>query len=77
MLALLSTPVRRWLLATLVLPLVVLALRRLGRFIERRHDDRPTRSSRVLLKASSALERFTKRGRRSGDDVPVATDRTA
>lgn len=61
MLALLSTPIRRWLLATLLIPVLVVALRKSGRFIERRHDDRPTRTSRLLLKASSGLARFSSR----------------
>lgn len=61
MLALLSSPIRRWLLATLLIPLVVVVLRKAGRFLEHRHDDRPTRVSRVLLKLSSALDRFRRR----------------
>ncbi len=65
MLALLSTPVRRWLLASLLIPVLVVALQKSGRFVERRHDDRPTRLSRVLLKLSSVLARFSSRHRKS------------
>lgn len=65
MLALLSTPIRRWVLASLLIPLLVVALRKSGRFVERRHDDRPTRLSRVLLRLSSGLSRFSSRHRDS------------
>ena len=37
MLALLSTPVRRWLLATLLLPVIAVALTKLGLYLERRN----------------------------------------
>lgn len=66
MLALLSTPIRRWLLASLLIPVLVVALRKSGRFVERRHDDRPTKLSRVLLKSSSGLARFSSRHKTSG-----------
>jgi hypothetical protein len=77
MLALLSSPVRRWLLVTLLVPLIALVLRRLGRFIEHRHDDRPTRLSRVLLKASAALERLRRRGDRTDGNDTVSARRSA
>lgn len=67
MLALLSSPIRRWLLATLLVPVLVLVLRKAGRFIEHRHDNRPTRLSRLLLKGSSTLERFSRRNKVSPD----------
>jgi hypothetical protein len=68
MLALLSSPIRRWLLAALLLPLVVWLLAKAGRFVERRNDGQTTKLSRLLLRSSSALERFTRGGRRADRD---------
>jgi hypothetical protein len=72
MLALLSSPIRRWLLAALLLPLVVWLLAKAGRFLERRNDGQTTTLSRLLLRSSSALERFTRGGRRADrDELPA------
>ena len=57
MLALLSGPLRRWLLITLLVPVIAFVLRKLGFFLQRRHDGQPTRLSRLLLKSSSFLQR--------------------
>ena len=65
MLALLSTPIRRWVLASLLVPVLVVALRKSGRLVEHRHDDQPTRLSRSLLKLSTVLARFSRRHGRS------------
>ena len=66
MLALLSSPVRRWLLATLLLPVLAFALSKLGRYLQRRHGGVPTRTSRLLLAISDRARRFS--GDRRGDD---------
>ena len=62
MLALLSSPVRRWLLATLLLPLIGFVLAKVGLYLQRRNGGAPTRLSRALLSVSA----FTRR--RSGRD---------
>lgn len=67
MLALLSSPVRRWLLAVFLIPLLVWVLARAGTFLERRNGGETTVVSRLLLRSSSALERLTK-GRREPRD---------
>lgn len=54
---------RRWLLTALLVPVLVVVLRKAGRYLEHRHDDQPTAASRTLLKASSALTRFSRRHR--------------
>lgn len=72
MLALLSSPIRRWLLVALLLPLVVWLLAKAGSFLERRNDGQTTKLSRLLLRSSSALERFTKGGRSADrDELPA------
>ncbi len=67
MLALLSSPIRRWLLAAVLVPVVAWVLARLGRFLQRRNGGDPTRSSRLLMKASSGLRRLT-RGRSDDEE---------
>ena len=57
MLPLLSGPLRRWLLITLLVPAIAFVLRKLGFFLERRGEGRPTRLSRILLRSSSFLQR--------------------
>lgn len=57
MLALLASPVRRWLLISLAVPVIAFILTKLGRFAEKRNGGRPTRVSRGLLKSSSFLRR--------------------
>lgn len=59
MLALLSSPVRRWLLTVLLVPAVALVLRKLAQALQRRNDGEPTKSSRGLMKLSSGLRRLT------------------
>lgn len=57
MLALLSGPLRRWLLISLLVPAVAFVLRKLGFFLQRRNEGQTTRLSRTLLKSSSFLQR--------------------
>lgn len=71
MIALLSTPLRRWLLASLLLPVVATILTKLGHYLQRRHGGEPTALSRVLLGLSSLARRFTRRHRPDAD--PAAT----
>ncbi|UXA21341.1 hypothetical protein [Mycobacterium sp. SMC-4] len=65
MLALLSSPVRRWLLATLLLPVIAFALAKVGLYLQRRNGGAPTRLSRALLSVSAFARR---RSNRSHDD---------
>ena len=46
MLALLSTPLRRWLLASLLLPVIATVLTKLGQYTQRRNGGQPTAVSR-------------------------------
>lgn len=62
MLALLSSPVRRWLLATLLLPVVAFALSKVGLYLQRRNGGAPTRLSRALLSVSAFARRRSNRG---------------
>ncbi|OFJ53129.1 hypothetical protein [Mycolicibacterium grossiae] len=55
--------VRRWALTALLLPAIAFVLAKAGRFLQRRHDGRQTKTSKALLSASNGLQRFTKRGR--------------
>ena len=71
MLALLSSPVRRWLLITLAVPVIAFILTRLGRFLEKRNDGQPTRISRALLSASAFLHR---RVSKRPEDAPTAKE---
>lgn len=59
MLAFLISPLRRWLLATLLLPLIAVVLAKLGRYLERRRDGSPTKLSRVLMSGSSGARRLS------------------
>ncbi len=72
MLALLSPPVRRWLLATLLLPLIAFALSKVGLYLQRRNDGAPTRLSRALLSVSAFARRRSNRG---DDDTDSLTTR--
>ena len=65
MLALLSSPVRRWVLTALLVPALALVLRKIAQFLQRRNDGTPTKSSRGLMKASSGLRRLS--GKKSED----------
>ncbi|MCV7422742.1 hypothetical protein H7K45_19525 [Mycobacterium yunnanensis] len=71
MLALLATPVRRWILASLLLPVVATVLAKLGHYLERRNGGSPTAVSRVLLKISSVTRRFTRKHDPEADQAPV------
>lgn len=64
MLALLSSPLRRWLLATLLLPVVGYLLAKIGLYLQRRNGGAPTRLSRALLGVSSFTRRRSSRGER-------------
>ena len=61
MLALLSSPLRRWLLATLLLPVAAFALSKLGLYLQRRNGGAPTSVSRALLWASTFSRRLSSR----------------
>ena len=69
MLALLSSPLRRWLLATLLLPVAAFAMSKLGLYLQRRNGGTPTRISRALLSASTFTRR---RGSGRNDDSAQA-----
>ena len=58
MLAFLSSPLRRWLMATLLLPVLAFALSKLGLYLQRRHGGVPTRVSRALVSMSSFTRRL-------------------
>ncbi|KAA0092775.1 hypothetical protein CIW49_28740 [Mycolicibacterium sp. P1-18] len=72
MLALLSTPVRRWILASLLLPLIATVLTKVGRYLQRRNGGTPTAISRALLGLSSLAQRFTRKNR--PDAAPTVVD---
>jgi hypothetical protein len=67
MLALLSSPVRRWLLVTLLLPLIAFVLAKVGLYLQRRNGGAPTRLSRALLSVSAFTRRRSGRGRGHDD----------
>jgi hypothetical protein len=69
MLALMSSPLRRWLLMTLLLPVVAFALTKLGLFLQRRNGGAPTRVSRILLSSSSFVRRHSSTGQRDDTDL--------
>ena len=68
MLALLSTPLRRWLLATLMLPVLAAAFSKIGSYLQRRNGGAPTLVSRVLLRLSSVAHRFSAKRQPEADD---------
>lgn len=72
MLALLSTPLRRWLLATLLLPVIATILTKLGLYLQGRNGGKQTAVSRVLLGLSSVARRFTRKHR--PDAEPTIAD---
>lgn len=74
MFALLSSPLRRWLLATLLLPILGYLLAKIGAYLQRRNGGAPTRVSRALLGISSFTRRHSNRGDR--DDRPEVIDST-
>jgi uncharacterized membrane protein YoaK (UPF0700 family) len=61
MLALLSSPVRRFLLTALLLPVLAFVLGKLGAYLQRRNGGQTTKVSRALLSASGGIRRFTDR----------------
>jgi hypothetical protein len=67
--ALLSSPVRRWLLASLLLPVIAFVLGNLGRYLQRRNGGAPTRLSRALLSVSSFTRRHSVRAQRDDADL--------
>jgi hypothetical protein len=69
MLALLSSPLRRWLLATLLLPVIAFALSKLGLYLQRRNGGAPTRVSRALLSISTFTRRLSS-GRHEDPEPP-------
>ena len=78
MLALLSSPLRRWLLATLLLPVIAFALSKLGLYLQRRNGGAPTRVSRALLSISAFTRRLSSGRREDPEPNPiVASSRAA
>ncbi|KKF00516.1 MULTISPECIES: hypothetical protein [Mycolicibacterium] len=77
MLALLSSPVRRWLLVTLVLPLLAFALGKIGLYLQRRNGGAPTRLSRALLSVSGLARRRSNRGHHDNDLIDNPRSDTA
>jgi len=61
MLALLSSPLRRWLVLSLLLPVIGVGLAKLGLYLQRRNGGAPTRVSRALLSISSLTRRLSSR----------------
>ncbi|BBY50035.1 hypothetical protein MARA_35030 [Mycolicibacterium arabiense] len=61
MLALLSAPVRRFLLTALLLPVIAFLLGKVGTYLQRRNGGQTTKASRALLSASGGIRRFTDR----------------
>lgn len=59
MLTLLSSPVRRWIFATLLLPVIAFVLAKVGLYLQRRNGGAPTRLSRALLSVSAFTRRRT------------------
>lgn len=68
MLALLSSPVRRWVLTVLLVPVLAFVLSRLSLFLQRRNDGRHTKVSSALAKASGFLQRRTRKGKHEMGD---------
>jgi hypothetical protein len=60
-LALLSSPVRRWVLTVLLVPVVAFVLSRLSRLLQRRNHGNHTRVSSALSSASDFLRRRTRK----------------
>lgn len=75
MFALLSSPIRRWLLTVLLVPAVAFALRKLAQFLQRRNEGEPTKSSRGLMKLSSGLRRLTGKEPQDANDTPPDDER--
>lgn len=69
MLALLSSPIRRFLLITLAVPVVAFILTKLGLFLQKRNGGQPTRVSRAFLSSSAFLRR---RVSKNPDQAPDA-----
>jgi hypothetical protein len=72
MLALLSSPVRRWVFMALLLPAVTFVLVKVAGYLQRRHGGETTKTSRALLSVSGFLRRIG--GKRDEDEkhgVPV------
>jgi hypothetical protein len=77
-----SSPLRRWLLATLLLPVAAFALSRFGLFLQRRNAGTPTRLSRAPLSASNFTRRLSSRrnddaAQRSNTVQPAVTAPTS
>jgi hypothetical protein len=72
MLALLSSPVRRWLLGTLLLPLVAYLLSKVGLYLQKRNGGAPTRLSRALLGLSGFARRRSGRGDLNTDSAATS-----
>jgi hypothetical protein len=65
MLALLSSPVRRWVFMALLLPAVAFLLVKLAGYLQRHNGGRTTKTSQVLLSVSGFLRRIS--GKRDQD----------
>lgn len=75
MFALLSSPIRRWILTALLVPVVGWLLSKWANRLERRNNGVPTRFSRVLRKSSAALSRLTKRRKDADRELPERSAR--
>ncbi len=71
MLALLSSPIRRFLLITLLVPVIAFVLTKIGRFLQKRNGGQPTRLSKLLLSSSAFLRR---RVSKHPDEAPTAAE---
>lgn len=71
MLALLSSPIRRFLLITLLVPVIAFVCAKIGRLLQKRNGGQPTRISRALLSSSAFLRR---RVSKRPDEVPSAAE---
>ena len=76
-LAFLSSPIRRWLLATLLVPVLAWALARIGLFLQRRNGGAPTRVSRALLSVSAFARRHGASHQQDDEAVPAPPLRSA
>lgn len=77
MLTFLSSPVRRWIFATLLLPVIAFVLAKVGLYLQRRNGGAPTRLSRALLSVSAFARRRTGRDHDDADLIDNPRQDTA
>ena len=71
MLALVSSPLRRWLLVSLLLPVIAFALSKIGLYLQRRNGGAPTKVSRALLSISTFTRRHSSGRREVSEPEPT------